>query len=217
MRPSPDPSPAGAPLRRFWWVSAAAAVVLLLMFGVFEWTGASRWLELPPPGSTASLVAAALSIGLLVGDVILPVPSSVVMLGNGALFGFWLGALVSMAGGVGATVFGLLLGRLGKNAFRRWVSPEEHERATALLERHGTWAIVATRPIPIVAETVALVAGASRVGLGRATLAGALGSLPGAALYAWAGATGLGTASDAAIFGLVILIAGLLWVVGRGR
>ncbi|MDP9419663.1 MAG: hypothetical protein M3P53_05890 [Actinomycetota bacterium] len=44
----------------------------------------------------ASLAAAALGVGLLVADIVLPVPSSVVMVAHGALFGLRLGAVLSM-------------------------------------------------------------------------------------------------------------------------
>ncbi len=44
----------------------------------------------------ASLAADALGVGLLVADIVLPVPSSVVMVAHGALFGLRLGAVLSM-------------------------------------------------------------------------------------------------------------------------
>jgi hypothetical protein len=50
--------------------------------------------------------AAAVGVGLLVVDVVLPVPSSAVMVAHGALFGVVLGALLSLLGSVGAAMVG---------------------------------------------------------------------------------------------------------------
>jgi uncharacterized membrane protein YdjX (TVP38/TMEM64 family) len=190
-------------------------VVLLASFLIFEGTGASQWLALPEPGTTAAGVVGVVGFGLLVLDVFLPVPSSVIMIANGALFGWAFGTLVSAAGATAATLLGWGLGRLGRDAFRRWVRPEAHARAVELFRRHGALAVVVTRPVPIVAETVAIVAGASGMRAGQAAISGILGSLPAAAVYAWAGARGLGAANDAAVFGLVIGLAALLWWLGE--
>lgn len=188
---------------------------MLLVFAVFEGTGASAWLTLPEPGSTGALVAAAAGFSLLVVDVFLPIPSSVVMVAHGALLGWPFGTLLSTAGATAAALLGWGVGRLARDAFRRLVHPDEHERASAMLRRHGLFAIAVTRPIPILAETVALVAGATGVGAPRVLLASAAGSLPIAFLYAWAGSRGLGTASDTALFASVIAVSTLLWWLGK--
>jgi hypothetical protein len=52
----------------------------------------------------------------------------------------------------------------------RLVTAEERARANRLLERWGTLAIVVTRPIPLLAETVAIMAGASPLGWGRTNI-----------------------------------------------
>jgi uncharacterized membrane protein YdjX (TVP38/TMEM64 family) len=74
--------------------------------------------------------------------------------------------------------------------------------------------ILVTRPVPILAETVALVAGATGLPLGRALLAGLLGSLPGAVLYAWAGAANLDAPSGLLAFCGVLLLSALGYWLG---
>jgi uncharacterized membrane protein YdjX (TVP38/TMEM64 family) len=98
----------------------------------------------------------------------------------------------------------------------RLVSEGEKARADAMLAKWGALAIVATRPIPIVAETTAILAGASPMGWGRLLLASLAGNLPAALLYALTGASARSFASGTAMFGIVILIAGLFWFAGRG-
>jgi hypothetical protein len=47
------------------------------------------------------VVAAVCGVGLLLADVVLPIPSSLVMIAHGALFGALAGAALSLIGGVG--------------------------------------------------------------------------------------------------------------------
>jgi membrane protein DedA with SNARE-associated domain len=95
------------------------------------------------------------------------------------------------------------------------VTTEERERADQLLERWGMLAIILTRPIPLLAETVAIMAGASRMGWGRTALAALAGSLPPALLYALTGASAGRFQSSTLMFLFVILITGFFWMVGR--
>ncbi len=111
------------------------------------------------------------------------------MVAHGALFGVLIGTLLSLLGSTGATLFGFWIGRRGGKLLERLVPPAERERADRLLERWGMLAIVVTRPIPLLAETVAIMAGASPLTWGRTALAALAGSLPPALLYALTGAT----------------------------
>lgn len=184
----------------------------------------AAWLAVPLLDDPAPLlrgggvVAALGGLGLLVADVVLPVPSSLVMIAHGALFGAAAGAALSLVGGVGATLVGYGLGRwAGPPALRRVCSAAERERAGRLVDRWGVLAVVATRPVPLLAETVAVMAGAQRMGLGRTVIASVIGVLPAALLYAVAGAIGWSGATDLAVFGLVLLVAVLTWWVGVWR
>jgi uncharacterized membrane protein YdjX (TVP38/TMEM64 family) len=200
-------------LRRFWLVAAGTALAMLALYGVFELLGWNRQLTHPTPDARAPF--AAVGVLLLIADVLIPVPSSVVMLGNGALFGVAAGTALSLVGATGATWFGHWIGSAASGPFSRLLHEDELERARALLKRWGMTAVALSRPVPILAETVAIVAGAAQFGRSRTVLAGAIGSLPGAALYAWAGARGLDSASDAAVFGVVIAISAAFWFIGR--
>jgi uncharacterized membrane protein YdjX (TVP38/TMEM64 family) len=78
-------------------------------------------------------------------------------------------------------------------------------------------AVAATRPVPLLAETVAVVAGASCLGPVRTTVAAAAGSLPGAVLYSVAGSLDVGAPSGLVVFAVVSAIAASLWALGLRR
>lgn len=155
-------------------------------------------------------VAAAIGLGLLIGDVLLPVPSSLVMVGLCARYGLVTGLLLCWAGGVGATMLGFGLGRQGGQFVR---PPEKVER---LLARWGILAIVVTRSLPILAETTAVMAGTSARLTARRVFAGAVvGTLPPAAVYGYAGAATHSSAGAAVVFPAVLGVAAALWAAER--
>lgn len=169
----------------------------------------SFWLE------QAGVLGGFAGVCLLVTDVALPVPSSLIMIAHGALFGVAIGTLLSLVGSTGAALAGFAIGRRGGPLLARLVPVEELVRADRLLTRWGMLAIIVTRPVPLLAETTAIVVGTSRLGWGRATLAALAGSLPGALLYALTGAGAARFQNGALVFGLVLLVASSLWLIGR--
>ncbi len=162
-------------------------------------------------------VAAAVGVGLLVVDVLVPVPSSAVMVAHGALFGVVAGTLLSLTGGVGATLFGFFLGRRSRGLLGRLVSVEEQRRAERLLHRYGALAIIVTRPVPILAETTAIMAGASSLRWRTAALAGLVGNVVPACVYAIAGAVAASFDSQVVVFASVLAVATLFWLVAKCR
>jgi len=202
-------------LRRYWLTIAAMLAFFLILFGIVEALGVklltdpSAWLD------RGGVLAAALGVGLLVADVFLPVPSSVVMIAHGALFGTPVGTLLSLAGSLGAAALGFVVGRRSTRLLERLVSPDEKARADQLLQRYGALAVVVTRPIPLLAETTAIMAGASPLGWGKMLGATLAGSLPPALLYALTGATSRSFGSGALMFGVVLVVTGVLWMLGK--
>jgi uncharacterized membrane protein YdjX (TVP38/TMEM64 family) len=202
-------------MKRYWLLTGAMMLLFLALFGLAEWlhvpllTDPGPWMG--HPGWTAALIG----IGLLIADVLLPVPASLVMIAHGALFGVVGGTLLSMAGALGAGAFGFWLGRRGGPLVDRLVPADERRQADALLRSWGDLAIVVTRPVPILAETLAILAGTSPMTWTRMLLATLGGSLPAALIYALTGATARTLDDVPLVFGLVLLVAGLFWLVGK--
>ncbi len=202
-------------MRRYRIIAGLLLGLFLLLFLLVEALGVPLLTDPSPWLARGGMLAALVGVGLLVVDVVLPVPASLVMVAHGALFGVVGGTLLSLLGGVGAALLGFGLGRSGGPLLSRLVSPEELERADGLLNRWGALAIVITRPVPLLAETVAILAGASPLGWGSVTLAALAGSLPGALLYAVTGALAASFRGGTLVFGLVLLVAALFWLLGH--
>jgi len=204
-------------MRRWWVLTFGIALAFVLIFLAVNASGIA-WLEDPMPAMKAARPAAAVTgVLLLIVDVVLPVPSIPVMVALGALFGVTGGAVLSLAGSIGCALVGFAIGRAGNGVIRRFVTPAEHERAGALLQRWGVVAIALSRPIPIVAETVAIIAGSSPVTWTQALLATIAGSVVPCLVYAWAGASAQAFGMQSAIFLGVLAMTALLFAAGRRR
>jgi len=169
------------------------SLLLLALFGLASWVGFEDWLGDPlyrlqglgPWAVIASLL-------LLWVDVLLPIPSSLCMIANGAIFGSGQGALISLVGGVGATLIAHLLGKRYQRHMIKDLSEQDYARSQFYLTKWGAFAIVLSRPVPILAESIAILSGALPYSLTQISLYATLGHLVPCVLYAQVGAS-LGT------------------------
>lgn len=206
--------PSRIPMRRYWIAVASIFAVFMVLFVVAEALRIPLLTD-PRPWLAGHTVPAALTgVALLIADVALPVPSSLVMIVHGAVFGAVVGAALSLIGSFGAALVGFAVGRRGGRLLDRLVPPHERARSNKLLARWGLLAIIVTRPVPLLAETTVILAGASPLGWRRSALASLLGSIPAAVLYALAGSAVAARANPVAVFVLVLLIAAATWVIG---
>ena len=169
---------------------------------------AERWLAEAGPGSAAIIV------GLLVADILLPVPSSFVMVFSGAAFGVVAGAALALVGSIAGEWLGFeLVRRHGRGLAARLVGEDEIDNLTGFFDRYGTSAVIMTRPLPIVMETISIIAGLS--GMSRARFLGAslAGTAPIVVVYAYAGAVSreLGSLVPALVMLATVMGAGWLW------
>jgi uncharacterized membrane protein YdjX (TVP38/TMEM64 family) len=162
--------------------------------------------------------AAVAVIGLLVADVALPVPSSLVMVLSGAAFGTAGGTVVALVGSIGGEWLGFELARrYGRRVTSRLMDDADVAELDGLFRAHGALAVMLTRALPVVMETMSLVAGLSAMPRRTFLWTSLAGTAPVALAYAYAGAVAResGTVLPAAIF--LIAITGLGWVVYRTR
>lgn len=169
--------------------------------------------------SDAGAVGAATVVGLLVADVFLPIPSSVVMVLSGAAFGVWWGALLAFAGSIGGEWLGFELARrYGTGWASRLVGDEDEiRRLDAALRTHGAAAVAVTRALPVVMETMSVVAGLSTMSRRAFLVASAIGTAPIVVIYAYAGAMSRDTGSLVPAVVIIVAVAASGWVWYRAR
>lgn len=155
----------------------------------------------------AGMAGAGVVIGLLAADVFIPVPSSVIMILSGAAFGVWWGSAIALIGSLAGEWLGFEVARRWGGAWTARFIGDEREvaRLKAMIARHGAAAVAVTRPIPVVMETMSLIAGASAMTRPAFLIASLIGTLPIVIVYAYAGATAADTGS--LIPAVVILLA----------
>lgn len=169
-----------------WWerfLAPEAAVAMLERAGPWGWL---------------------LGIALLVGDLLLPLPSTVVISALGLCYGPWVGGLVGGAGSMLAGFAGYGACRaLGEPAVRFLLGERDLERGRRFFAGSGAWVVALSRWLPLLPEVVSCFAGLNRMPSGRFAFALACGSLPMALVWAWVGSVGRSEP------GLMLLASGL--------
>ncbi len=151
---------------------------------------------------------------LLVADIVLPVPGTVVMSALGWMYGWFWGGLASAGGSVlaGMTAYAACRG-LGRPA-ARWIAGEDGlERARVLFEKNGGWLVAMSRWLPVLPEAVACLAGLARMPWRTFWVALVCGSLP--LGFAFAAIGHLGHQSPLLAVFLSVALPMLLWWLAR--
>ena len=143
-------------------IAAALAIPLVPFFIIGEMPG-ERWLSATDDHAWVFALAGA---GLLASDILLPIPSSIV--------GTMLSARLGFAAGFLATFAGLMTGQIIAYAGSRWLLRRE---SSDLPVAPTLMAIFLSRPVPVLAEAMALAAGASSLRWGQFLLACSAGNL----------------------------------------
>lgn len=202
-------------MKRYAIVAMIIAILILVSFLVVETLGITLLTDPSAEIRAGGWVAAAIGGGLLLADIFIPIPSSVIMIAHGAAFGVAAGFLLSFVASVGGAMIGWWIGQRGSPLIRRIVTPREQHRANAFILRYGLLAIILSRLLPIVAETVAIMAGTTAIGWKRMLVATSIGSVPPALVYAVAGSAAVDVASGALVTVGVVAVAVIAWVAGR--
>ncbi len=141
-------------------------VVLLVPIVPFLFFGAQLedWLRGIAEDPPATPVTAALVIGLLATDILLPIPSSVISTLCGWQLGWWRGTLATWVGMNLGAILGFGLARKWGKPFALWFSKgEDLDRMHEVSQRYGPLVLVLTRAMPVFAEATVLIAGIHRL------------------------------------------------------
>jgi uncharacterized membrane protein YdjX (TVP38/TMEM64 family) len=205
------------------WASSShlmvlVGVILVLVIGpfiiwgdhfeaAFTLEGARGWMERLGPWAALG------GILLLVGDIALPIPGTVVMSTLGWMYGWWIGGLLSSVGSVlsGMLAYGLCRS-LGRPA-ARWIAGEKGlEKGHHFFESNGGgWLVALSRWTPVLPEAVACLAGLVRMPWRTFLIALACGSVP--LGFAFAAIGHLGQDSPLTALGFSAVLPMVLWLV----
>ncbi|MGB3465871.1 MAG: VTT domain-containing protein [Cyclobacteriaceae bacterium] len=152
-----------------------------------------------------------ISFWVLASDILLPVPSSIVMYYNGSVLGFIKGSVISLASLFISGTVGYWIGYSSAFGF----SGEKNEKAEKIIRNYGSMGMILTRGIPILSESVCITAGYNRMNFRQYTLLNVIGAVPLALVYGFFGAVGKEDNLFYYSFGLSIFVSLILFLGGR--
>ena len=170
-----------------------ATIVLIIFFvwgdpllSTFSQEGSIVWLN--KFGGWAWVAA----IVLLMGDILLPLPATLIMSALGYIYGTSAGGLISATGSFMAGSVGYwLCYMLGEKAAMKLLGPKDYERGKKLSHSVGGWVVALSRWLPVFPEVIACMAGLIRMPPASFHLALLCGSIPLGFTYAYIGSTGI--------------------------
>ncbi len=190
----------------------ASKLILENVLGIQVDPLVENWMAHAGAGSAMAVVT------LLAADILLPIPSSLIMILIGAAFGVLWGGVFSLVGSIGGEWLGFeMLRRYGRRASARIAGDDEIDRLGRVFARHGAAAVAVTRALPVVMETMSVVAGLSRMTRRTFLVSSLVGTAPIVFVYAYAGAVSRQSNSVVPAIVMLIAVAGFGWVVYRMR
>ena len=198
---------------RFLWVSLGLAVLLMIPFLIWDemFTDYLSSGKLRPWLESHLAYGWLVGIALLVADLFLPIPGTVVMSVLGNVYGPLLGGIVSALGSFLAGMLGYSLCRcFGHGVALKLAGASDLEKGEHLFERSGGWMVALSRCLPLLPEVIACLAGLASMPLRKFTIALACGALPVGFVFAWIGT--LGQERPGLAIGLSLAIPPVLWL-----
>ena len=153
-------------------------------------------------------------IGLLIGDLFLPIPATGVMSAAGYVYGPWIGGIVSVAGSFLSGMLAFALCRTLGHRAALWLAGEKGlAENDALFRRGGPWLIALSRWLPILPEVIACLAGLTQMRTRVFVVALLCGTVPMGFSYAAVGA--MFEKEPAWALGLSVALPVVLWLAVR--
>jgi uncharacterized membrane protein YdjX (TVP38/TMEM64 family) len=128
---------------------------------------------------------------LLVADIALPIPSTIVMSALGLTYGWFIGGCIASVGSFLSGLVAYTFCRWFGRPAARWIAGDEAlSKGSAIFDKQGGWLVSMSRWMPVLPEAVACLAGLVKMDLRRFSLSLACGSLPVGFAFAAIGALG---------------------------
>jgi uncharacterized membrane protein YdjX (TVP38/TMEM64 family) len=161
-------------------------------------------------GSGAS--AAVIAIGLLIADLLVPIPAAAVMAALGIVYGPVLGGLIAVIGSFLSGVVGYAICRkLGRPAALWIMGNDALDGGERIFNQFGGWLVAASRWVPVLPEVISCLAGLTRMPLATYLAALLCGAVPVGFTFALVGY--LGADSPVLTIAFCAVAPLLLWAV----
>jgi len=153
------------------------------------------------------------AIGLMIADVIIPIPTTVIITSLGQKYGPILGGLIATLGSflAGVTAYGGT--RMLGGGFACWLLGDDLPGAERFFARSGAFAVACSRWLPLLPEAISCMAGLARMPFGKYCVALLSGTAPMCFAYA-----ALATISEHEFVPLlvsIVLPVPIWWIAGR--
>jgi uncharacterized membrane protein YdjX (TVP38/TMEM64 family) len=188
-------------------ISATVIIITFLLFGDLE----AFFINLLNNAAKHPGTYSFISFLVLASDIILPVPSSIVMYTNGFVLGLAGGSFISLVALMVGSVVGYYLGKftlLGTKG-------KSDQKADQVLSRYGVASVLISRGIPIISESISIVCGYNRMPFKTYFILNLVGYIPLCLLYAFCGSVGYNQDTFLISFGCSLLISAAFWLVGK--
>ena len=103
------------------------------------------------------------SFAVLSSDIFIPVPSSLVMIMNGKVLGFFAGTVLSTVSGLVSSAIGFYLGRKSESFVDRFFSKEQKNASSKLFLKYGMLAVMFSKALPLISEAVSFLSGTTPI------------------------------------------------------
>lgn len=153
---------------------------------------------------------AMMSFGFLVSDILLPIPSSAFIHLNALVLGFAKGGLLSFVALLLNATIGFGLGRVSRN-----LKNNKSDIASRAVDCYGPMAIVVSRGIPVLSESVSFVCGFNKMRISTYLFLNLCGFFPVCVVYSAIATLGYGQGGFVLGFTTMTFLTGILWWLGR--
>ncbi|TFG05027.1 MAG: DedA family protein [Promethearchaeota archaeon] len=130
-------------------------------------------------------------IVMAIQGLLVPIPSELVLLASGMIWGFWIGGIMGIIGSMAAGLLCYYVAyKGGRPLAEKFVGESALNMADNFIKKYGTGAIVIARLLPFVAfDPISYISGILKYPVKKYTIATFIGSIPRAFFYAFLGAT----------------------------